>query len=148
MKTVEILEKLQKIADDLDDRGLHKAADMVTETMVSIAEETKKADNYGPNYEDEKRPDPGVKEYGDSGDDGPSPSLSVGTCPDHRGTRLIHVPGQDSVYQCPIDGKIYNWAEGFTDMAGTKYNGGRVDLQTPDSTDWSTPGRWFEGEGN
>jgi len=133
---------LANIANSLDARGLYKEANMVTKTLMSIAagEET---GFYGHDYDDSKQSEPAVDEYGYKND----PSLSVGTCPDHRGTRLI--PVDDRIYQCPIDGKIYNWAEGFTALDGTKYRGGDVAAQTPDSPSWTAapPARWFEGQG-
>jgi len=137
-----VVDTLYNIANSLDKKGLHKEADIVTETMVAIAagEET---GFYGHDYDDSKQSEPAVDEYGYKND----PSLSVGTCPDHRGTRLI--PVDDRIYQCPIDGKIYNWAEGFTALDGTKYRGGDVAAQTPDSPSWTAapPARWFEGQG-
>lgn len=131
-RTVDVL---AKIAKTLDERGLYEEADIVDETLKSITAAVKN-DYYSPSYDLDK---PTRK------DD--TPTLSVGTCPDHRGLRLLHVG--DGVYQCPLDGKVYNWTEGFTALDGTKYRGGRVDLQTPDNTAWtdSPPDRWFEGIG-
>lgn len=136
-----VVNTLYNIANSLDKKGLHKEADLVTETMVAIAagEET---GFYGHDYDDSKRTEPAVEGYGYAD----NPTLSVANCPDHRGTRLIHV--DDSVYQCPIDGKVYNWAEGFTALDGTKYRGGDVASQTPDTPSWGgAPSRWFEGQG-
>jgi len=128
MKNANVLQALVKIANDLDDKGLHVEADLVTESIQSFA-----AQDSGSSHEA-----PAVKEYGYTD----APTLSIGTCPDHRGHRLVNIGEQ--TYQCTIDGKVYNWKEGFSDMSGNKYPGGSVDLQTPDSASWAEIPRWFE----
>lgn len=72
-----------------------------------------------------------IPEYETTG----SPTLSTRHCIDHPGTSLIHIG--PSVYQCPLDGAIYNWEEGFTTMDGEKIPGGSIANQTPDRTEWA-----------
>ena len=54
--------------------------------------------------------------------------LSNRYCPDHSGTMVMRV--SDDVYACPIDGKHYNYREGFTTMKGNKIPGTSVDQQS------------------
>lgn len=50
-------------------------------------------------------------------------------CPDHSGTMLGRV--EENVYQCPLDGKTFNFAQGYTLENGDKVPGGSVTEQTP-----------------
>jgi hypothetical protein len=54
--------------------------------------------------------------------------LSTRVCPDHPGTMVSRV--SDNVVQCPIDGKTYDYREGFTTAKGNKVPGGSVSEQT------------------
>lgn len=54
--------------------------------------------------------------------------LSTRTCPDHPGAQVCRIG--DSTYQCEMDGKIYNYNEGFTTMKGNKVPGGEISNQT------------------
>ena len=53
-------------------------------------------------------------------------------CADHPGAQLGRV-GQD-LWKCELDGKIYDYENGFTLENGTKVPGGSVSLQTNNST--------------
>lgn len=57
-------------------------------------------------------------------------SLSTRHCPDHPGVGLIRVA--DSVYQCSLDKKIYNFETGYTTMKGNQVPGGSVNNQMKD----------------
>lgn len=50
------------------------------------------------------------------------------TCPDHPGAQMMRVA--DSVFQCALDKKIYNYKEGFTTMNGNVVPGTSVENQT------------------
>jgi hypothetical protein len=54
--------------------------------------------------------------------------LSTRTCPDHYGTPVSRV-GEDT-YACPLDNKVYDYRNGFTNMKGDKIPGGSVANQT------------------
>lgn len=69
-------------------------------------------------------------------------TLSIRHCPDHIGVSLARV--SESSFQCPLDGKIYNWETGWTDMDGKQHSGGSVAGQTPDSTDYGVSHRMFD----
>jgi len=55
-------------------------------------------------------------------------SLSTRYCPDHIGVQTFRV--YNNTYQCPLDGKIYNYENGFTDYKGHVTPGGSVANQT------------------
>lgn len=127
-----IVGTMYKIANDLDEKGLKEEANLMDEAIKAFADK----EDSGPPH-----PEVAVKEYGYTD----APCLSTGFCPDHRGTRLVNIDEQ--VYQCPIDGKVYNWAKGFTDASGNKYPGGSVSDQTAADTSWNTSiPRWFSGK--
>ena len=62
--------------------------------------------------------------------------LSTRVCIEHAGTPLQRV-GEEQ-YQCPLDKKIYNYAEGYTLLNGTKVPGTSVSNQTQDL--WNNTG--------
>ena len=55
-------------------------------------------------------------------------ALLTRSCPDHPGAQIQRL--EDAKYQCSLDGKIYDFREGFTTMKGNKIPGGTVDEQT------------------
>jgi hypothetical protein len=61
-------------------------------------------------------------------------SLSTRYCPDHNGVQAIRI--SERIYQCPIDGKIYNYETGYTNYKGQQVPGGSIAAQTPTSTDF------------
>lgn len=54
--------------------------------------------------------------------------LSTRTCPDHPGAQVSRIA--DNVYQCCLDGKIYNYNEGFKTLKGNEVPGTSVEEQT------------------
>lgn len=54
--------------------------------------------------------------------------LSTRTCPDHPGAQMQRIG--DTIYQCSLDKKVYNYRGGFTTMKGNKVPGGDVSEQT------------------
>jgi hypothetical protein len=53
--------------------------------------------------------------------------LSSRYCPDHRGVSLFKV--DEDQFQCPLDGKIYDYNMGFITYDGEVMNGGSVGKQ-------------------
>jgi len=53
--------------------------------------------------------------------------LSTRYCPDHAGVPVIRVG--DALWQCSLDKKIYDYANGYTDLKGNKIPGGDVGNQ-------------------
>ena len=56
----------------------------------------------------------------------------TGKCPDHSAVRLGRVPGSEGVYVCPLDGKHYDFTNGYTKNNGERVHGGSISDQTPD----------------
>jgi len=67
-------------------------------------------------------------------------------CPEHIGTTMGRVG--EATYQCPLDGKVYNWETGFTDYDGKQHAGGSVAAQTPGSSEYETSHRLFDSREN
>jgi hypothetical protein len=55
-------------------------------------------------------------------------ALSTRTCPDHPGAQMARIA--DTVFQCSMDHKIYNYSSGFTTLKGNKVPGSDVAEQT------------------
>ena len=71
-----------------------------------------------------------------------TPSVQTRYCPEHAAVMLAHVG--DQVYQCPIDGKMYNYVEGYT-ADGEKIPGASIAGQTPEVPYWTvSPAALFE----
>jgi uncharacterized protein YoxC len=70
-------------------------------------------------------------------------SLSSRYCPDHRGVQAIRL--ENNTYQCPIDGKKYNYEVGYVNYEGKKVSGGSVAAQTPEVSDFGgIPMRYWD----
>jgi len=69
-------------------------------------------------------------------------AMSSRYSPDMIGVQLARIG--DDLWQCPVTGKIYDTATGFTDMSGKFHPGGSIADQTPQSTDQEIPHRVFD----
>lgn len=70
-------------------------------------------------------------------------SLSTRYCPDHRGVQAFRI--EEHIYQCPIDGKKYNYESGYENYEGQKVPGGSVAAQTPATSDFGgIPSRIYD----
>lgn len=54
-------------------------------------------------------------------------ALQTRSCPDHPGSQPVRVA--DGVWQCMLDGKMYNYKEGYSSLKGEVVPGGDVSLQ-------------------
>jgi len=71
-------------------------------------------------------------------------ALSTRYCPDHRGVQAARI--EEYLYQCPIDGKKYNYQTGYINYDGQKVLGGSVAAQTPMTSNWGgIPMRIYDG---
>lgn len=127
-------EDLIKLADFLDENKLFSMADKVDEVGFLL----KTAEEYGycpkGKYEEEKESMILSRNKG---------CLSSRYCPDHRGVQAIKL--DDDIYQCPIDGKKYNYATGYVNYEGQKVPGGSVAEQTPTTTNFGgIPMRYYD----
>ena len=70
-------------------------------------------------------------------------TLSTRYCPDHNGVQAIRI--SERIYQCPIDGKVYNYETGYTNYKGQRVPGGSIAAQTPNTSDYGgIPMRFYD----
>lgn len=134
IKNAETVENLLVFADMLDEFGAYALADKATElaSIIKVA--------YVPMMREEKKEDLPVKQLRDC-------ALSTRYCPDHRGVQASRV--SEHVYQCPIDGKTYDYEFGYVNYDGQIVPGGSVAAQTPDTSNYfGVPIRYFGGDQN
>jgi hypothetical protein len=127
---------LINFADHLDKYGAYALADKVTEVACLI----KTA--YIPKMKDEIKTDEVLEKLPPN-----KASLSSRYCPDHVGVQVFRI-ADDSV-QCPIDGKVYNYFNGYVNYKGQQVQGGSVKNQTPNSTNYGgVPAQVFDSKVN
>lgn len=151
----ESLDKFAELADFLDqseDEFLKKQASVIDELLYTIAapKNAKKLfeERMDARLEEMKRKYQGTKENLDKlnkisdvkKDLEKSPftkekqydhtmvPLSTRYCVDHPGAMLIRRGNDD--WQCLLDGKVYNWREGFTTAKGNEVPGSQVEGQS------------------
>lgn len=152
--TPEALDHLNQIVTAFDtsgDQDLQKAASVIDELILTIATppnwvqtfkeaQENRLDVLRQKYEDTKKQLDElnhVKESAKAIDDSPmykeyrpmEHALSTRTCPDHAGAQMSRVG--ESMWQCSIDKKTYNYQTGYTTEKGAKVPGGDVANQTP-----------------
>jgi hypothetical protein len=69
-------------------------------------------------------------------------ALSSRYCPDHRGVQAFRV--SDRVFQCPIDGRMYDYEGGYVDYNGQMVPGGSIANQTPNTMPYQLPQRLYD----
>lgn len=161
-RTSASVQNLIHFADYLDNNGYYELADKATE-VIKLSAQTGKDDliklaDYLDNNEfyalankaDEISDLLCMADYGfvprcredvleNKADDeliqkGNKGSLSTRYCPDHRGVQAIRI--DEKTYQCPIDGKRYNYETGYINYEGQKVPGGSIAAQTPTTSDF------------
>jgi len=115
------LEEMVKFADYLDEIGAYALADTVTEGLFLLKQA------YIPKMRKEEKKESPIQPPHEG-------TLSTRYCPDHRGVQTIRIA--ERTYQCPIDGKVYNYDNGYVNYQGQKVPGGSVAAQTPTSADY------------
>lgn len=114
------IQELVVLADKLDAGGKHVLAEMIDRAAEIV------------NSFDENLPiKPGHRS-----------SLSTRYCPDHVGVQSIRV--SECVYQCPVDGRTYDYEGGYTNYSGQRVPGGSIAAQTPMTTPYALPQRLFD----
>lgn len=107
----EVVDGLLKVAEVLDYAG-HVEGVSLIENVLRIFAKSEETPKYDVETLKKKvRNYPEIEPY--------APSLSTRGCPDHHGAQMKRI-GEET-YQCNLDGKIYNWAQGFKDYAGNVY---------------------------
>lgn len=142
------LEKLQALANEFDESGdkeLIKRASVLDEIMLTIAADTEAKSRFKQKMDDKiadikKRIKKGQEKKGVKTEKAPvkeaetktylpnEHALSTRYCPDHPGQMTYRK--SDGIYQCALDGKEYNYKEGYTLNNGDKVSGTSADLQT------------------
>lgn len=153
--SVHALDKLAKIATDLDSTGipeLQKQASVLDEILLTIgarkgivAALRRKQDDEVERLRSEAKDEyTKVKEEHDKQnkvDDTRKlisdavkefrpmeAGLSTRTCPDHPGAQMARIA--EATFQCSLDKAVYNYESGFSTMKGNKIPGGDVSNQT------------------
>jgi hypothetical protein len=114
---VEVVEGLLKVASVLDGAGDAVGLEMLENVLRIFA----KKDEFPKKYDVEtieKTP----REYPEV--HAPAPALSTRHCPDHNGVMLKRVA--EGSFQCDLDGRIYNWSQGFKDYNGNVHPGAPI----------------------
>lgn len=120
------LPELVSLADRLDAEGRHVLAEAVDMAAGILAK-------FGGEEKPPIRP-------------GNRTPLSTRYCPDHTGVQAIRV--DEHVYQCPMDGRLYDYEGGYTDYSGQQVLGGSVAAQTPMSSPVLLPQRLYDSRQN
>ena len=115
---IKAIKNLSLFADYLDYKNKYIHADVVDKTIKIIADE-------------EGKIKPGFKS-----------SLSTRYCPDHIGVATFR--NSTNEYQCPLDGRIYNYETGYSDYSGQIIPGGSIANQTPSATPYAGPQRIYD----
>lgn len=128
---------LVRVADYLDVNGftcLADTVDVAAELLVKCADYTYVPRMRG-DMDETKNPD-SIKPPHEA-------NLSMRYCPDHVGVQTARVA--EHVYQCPLDGKVYNYQTGYVNYQGQRVLGGSVAEQTPPTSDFGgVPMRVFD----
>ena len=116
-KADEVIDQLIKIADVLDYNGQSEEVGIVDNIIRTFAKKEFERPIYDvENVEKKKRIYPDIAI--------PAPTMSVRTCPDHHGAQMQRVA--DNCFKCEMDGRVYNWDEGFKSYDGIQYGGGKI----------------------
>jgi hypothetical protein len=116
--------ELVKLANYLNESGFHKLADKVDKELEQS--------EYG-FFPRERKP----QEEEETVEPVQPPrlgSLSTRYCPDHIGVQSVRI--SDRTYQCPIDGRVYNYESGYKNYQGQRVPGGSVAAQTPTTSNY------------
>lgn len=152
------LEKLRVLADEFDNSGdaiLMKRAGLLDEILLTIAADVNEQTKFRtrmnekineikkrsqdlnkiatePNNSQSTDNTPRGKNYEEN-----EASLSTRYCPDHPGVQVYRQ--EDNVVQCSLDGKVYDYKEGFTTAKGNRVPGTMVENQTKLDSHVSNP---------
>lgn len=134
-KQASVKNNLIKLADYFDRDGFHCLADLMDSTNTIF-------DKFGfmPRIKKEEKPEAQILPPADG-------TLSTRYCPDHNGLQAIRIA--EYIYQCPVDGKIYNYTNGYINYKGQQVMGGSISNQTPKTTNYGgVPLQYFDPRAN
>lgn len=136
----EAVDSLKSVADGLDESGnpqMQKLAGVLDEIMLTIAADVDSQKKFKESVDRKiadikRRMNGGSVEKKAAGvknaQEHVDISLSTRYCPDHPGVQTFRK--EENTFQCPLDGKTYDYSKGYTTMNGTSVPGGTVDQQT------------------
>lgn len=123
----EVVESLLKVADLLDYAGDPEGVSLV-ENMIRLFA---KKDEGMPKY-DVETVEKTERKYPEAA--AIAPTMSTRNCPDHYGAQMKRVA--EGTFQCELDGRMYNWNEGFKDYNGNTYPAAPIrSVDFPDTTE-------------
>ena len=123
----DVVEGLLKVAEVLDYAGDLEGVSLV-ESMLQIFA---KKDEGTPKY-DIQTVEKTERKYPDVS--AVSPSMSTRGCPDHHGVQMKRIA--EGTFQCELDGRMYNWNQGFKDYSGNAYPSAPIrSVDFPDTTE-------------
>lgn len=121
-----VVEGLLKVADVLDYAGDLEGVSLV-ESMLQIFAKNDEIPKY--NLETIEKVERKYSEVAPV-----APSMSTRGCPDHHGAQMKRVA--EGTFQCELDGRMYNWNQGFKDYSGNAYPGAPIrSVDFPDTTE-------------
>jgi len=124
---VEVVESLLKIAEVLDYAGDPEGVSLVENMLRIFAKNDEGMSKYDvQTVEKTERKYPEVATV--------APTMSTRNCPDHYGAQMKRVA--EGTFQCELDGRMYNWNEGFKDYNGNTYPAAPIrSIDFPDTTE-------------
>ena len=153
VKTSEFVERLIVIADELDqkqhveladkmDRIIEKSREnlAVVEDLVEVADSLDHANE--PMLAEAVDSLIGIRKTAEPVVPGHLRTLSTRYCPDHPGVMTVRI--SENTYQCPLDGSTYNYETGFQNYKGEVVPGGSVAGQTPETSSYGIPMRFYD----
>ena len=150
------LNQLQALADELDSSGdskLQKKAGVLDEILLTVAADVEEKNKYKKewakkineikqraaksNEQTKIATEPANKKEPEKKSKEVRPlekALSSRYCPKHHGAMWMPVAGREDTWQCPVDGEIISFKEGYTALDGKKVPGtattGQTDMDT------------------
>lgn len=123
----EVVESLLKVAEVLDFAGDPEGVTLVENMLQIFAKQEDGMPKYDvQTVEKTERKYPEVAPV--------APVMSTRNCPDHYGAQMQRVA--EGTFQCELDGRMYNWNEGFKDYNGNTYPAAPIrSVDFPDTTE-------------
>lgn len=123
----EVIEGLLKVAAVLDFAGDPEGLSLVENMLYIFAKKDEGMPKYDvSNVEKVERKYPEMAAV--------APSLSTRGCPDHHGAQMKRVA--EGTFQCELDGRMYNWNQGFKDYSGNVFPAAPIrSVDFPDTTE-------------
>lgn len=123
----EVVEGLLKVAEVLDYAGDLEGVSLVENVLHIFAKQEDGMPKY--NLETVEKTERKYPEHAAI-----APSLSTRNCPDHHGVQMRRIA--EGTFQCELDGRMYNWNQGFKDYSGNSFPGATIrSVDFPDTTE-------------